>query len=196
MAVDYGSVAAWANALVAIFGLGGIFYQARKARQLNSSNLLLALESKFGEPSMILARREFAERIKEHLTTAENALTGYHPVLAFYDMLAAQVNRGVLDETLIWHRFGWRVIRCWLAIAINPTHHQEAIPAPGSLLDRLRILENEPTSYVMLQWLGNRFVKMDIRINRNGIPLSQEQRYHMVMQYHQQESALVVGYHQ
>jgi len=48
----------------------------------------------------------------------------------------------------------------------------------------------------MLQWLGNRFVKRYVRINRNGQQLSQEQLYHMVMQYHRQESALVVGYHQ
>lgn len=194
--MDFGSWAAWANALVAVVGLGGIFYQARKARQLNSSNLLLALESKFGEPGMILARREFAERIKQHLTSAENALFGYHPVLAFYDMLAAQVNRGVLDEKLIWHRFGWRVIRCWLAIAINPTHQQDTLPAPGSLLDRLRILDNDPTSYEMLEWLGNRFVKKDIKINRHGVPLTSEQMQQMVMQYHRQESTLVVGYHQ
>lgn len=194
--MEFGSWAAWANAVVAIVGLGGIFYQARKARQLNSSNLLLALESKFGEPGMILARREFAERIKNHLTTAENAITGFLPVLSFYDMLAAQVNRGVLDEKLIWHRFGWRVIRCWLAIAINPTHHQDTLPAPGSLIDRHRILESEPNSYEMLEWLGNRFVKKDIKVNRHGKPQSQEQLYQMVMQYHRQESALVVGYHQ
>ena len=194
--MEYGPLAAWVNALVAVFGLGGIFYQARKARQLNSSNLLLALESKFGEPSMILARREFAERVKDNLTTAENAITGYMPALSFYDMLAAQVNRGVLDEKLIWHRFGWRVIRCWLAIAINPTHHQDILPAPGSLIDRHRILESEPHSYEMLEWLGNRFVQRDVKINRQGKPLTKNQLYDMVMQYHKQESALVVGYYQ
>lgn len=194
--MDFGSWAAWANAVVAVVGLGGIFYQARKARQLNSSNLLLALESKFGEPGMILARREFAQLVKDHLTTAENAITGYLPVLSFYDMLAAQVNRGVLDEKLIWHRFGWRVIRCWLAIAINPTHHQNILPAPGSLIDRHRILESEPTSYEMLEWLGNRFVRKDIQVNRHGQELTREQLHNMVIQYYKQETALVVGYHQ
>lgn len=193
--MDVGSLAAWASTFVAIFGLGGIFYQSVKARQLNSANLLLALETKFGEPGMILARKEFAERLKSHLGTTENALTGYHPVLAFYDTLAAQVNRGVLDEKLIWHRFGWRVVRSWLGIAINPNHHANKLPSPGSLIDRLRILESEPSSYEMFEWLGNRFVERDVKVNRGGKPLSQEQQYQMVMQYHQQESSLVVGYH-
>jgi len=194
--MDFGSWAAWANALVAIVGLGGIFYQARRARQLNSANLLLALESKFGEPGMILARKEFAIRINEHLHSTENALSGYHPVLAFYDMLASQVNRGVLDEKLIWHRFGWRVIRCWLAISMNPRHQHHRLPAPGSLMDRMRSMENEPTIYDMFEWLGNRFVKRDIRVNRNGQQYSQEQQYHMVMQYYLQESALNMTYRQ
>ncbi len=175
--MEWGSVAAWVSTFAAIIGLGGIFYQAWKARQLNSANLLLALESKFGEPGMILARKEFAERIKSHLDSTENALTGYHPVLAFFDTLAAQVNRGVLDEKLIWYRFGWRVVRCWIGI------------------DRLRILEHEPTAYIMLEWLGNRFVEKDIRYNRHGEKLTREKLYQMVMQYHQQESSLVVGYH-
>jgi hypothetical protein len=191
--MEFGSLAAWANALVAILGLGGIFYQARKARQLNSANLLLALESKFGEQGMIHARKEFAERIKLHLNTTDNALTGYHPVMAFYDMLAAQVNRGVLDEKLIWHRFGWRVVRAWLAVAINPSHHDLTLPAPGSLMDRHRIMEKEPTSYVMLEWLGNRFVEKDIRSNRDGKPHSRNQQFHMVMQYYQQESSIILG---
>lgn len=193
--MEWGSVAAWASTFAAIIGLGGIFYQAWKARQLNSANLLLALESKFGEPGMILARKEFAERIKSHLDSTENALTGYHPVLAFYDTLAAQVNRGVLDEKLIWYRFGWRVVRCWIGIAMNPRHDQDTLPCPGSLIDRLRILEQEPTSYVMLEWLGNRFVEKDIRFNRHGEKLTKEKLYQMVMQYHQQETSLVVGYH-
>ena len=193
--MEWGSVAAWASTAIASIGLAGILYQTHKARQLNSANLLLALESKFGEPGMINARKEFAERIKSNLSTAENALTGYHPVLAFYDTLAAQVNRGVLDEKLIWHRFGWRVVRCWLGIAMNPSHAENTLPCPGSLIDRLRILENEPTSYVMLEWLGNRFVEKDIRYNRAGLPLTKEQQFQMVMQYHQQESSLVVGYH-
>ena len=193
--MEWGSLAAWMSSLVATVGLGGIFYQSWKARQLNSANLLLALETKFGEPGMILARKEFAERIKAHLDSTENALTGYHPVLAFYDTLAAQVNRGVLDEKLIWHRFGWRVLRCWIGIAMNPRCEGDKLPCPGSLLDRHRILEQEPTSYNMLEWLGNRFVEKEIRYNRRGEKLTREKQYQMVMQYHQQESALVVGYH-
>lgn len=193
--MEWGSLAAWVSTCAAIIGLGGIFYQSYKARQLNSANLLLALESKFGEPGMILARKEFAERIKSHLDSTENALTGYHPVLAFFDTLAAQVNRGVLDEKLIWYRFGWRVVRLWIGIAMNPRHDQDALPCPGSLIDRLRILEQEPTAYVMLEWLGNRFVEKDIRFNRHGEELTKEKQYQMVMQYHQQESSLLVGYH-
>ncbi|MFO0814593.1 MAG: hypothetical protein U0796_15335 [Gemmatales bacterium] len=193
--MEWGSVAAWASTFVATIGLAGILYQTRKARQLNSANLLLALESKFGEPGMILARKEFAERIKNHLSSTDNALTGYHAVLAFYDTLAAQVNRGLLDEMLIWHRFGWRVLRCWLGIAANPHHAENRLPCPGSLIDRLRILENEPTAYTMLEWLGNRFVEMDVKYNRQGTPLSKEQQFQMVMQYHKQESTLVAGNH-
>jgi hypothetical protein len=192
--MEWGSLAAWASTLVAAIGLTGILYQTRKARQLNSANLLLALESKFGEPGMCSARKDFAERIKVHLTTSENALTGYHAVLAFYDTLAAQVNRGLLDEMLIWHRFGWRVVRCWLGIAANPNHAESRLPCPGSLIDRLRILEDEPTAYAMLEWLGNRFVAMDVRYNRLGKPLSKEQQFQMVMQYHKQESTLAVGH--
>jgi len=48
----------------------------------------------------------------------------------------------------------------------------------------------------MLEWLGNRFVKRDIRVNRNGQQYSQEQQYHMVMQYYLQESALNMTYRQ
>lgn len=193
--MDFGSWAAWANAVVAVVGLGGIFYQARRARQLNSANLLLALESKFGEPGMILARKEFAIRINDHLHTTENALTGYHPVLAFYDMLASQVQRGVIDEKLIWHRFGWRIIRCWLAISINPRHQHDQLPAEGSLLERMRSMENEPTIYDMFEWLGNRFVAKDTKINRGGRKPDKELQLQMVMQYIKQESSLVVGYH-
>lgn len=189
--IDFGSWAAWANAAVATIGLGGILYQARKARQLNSANLILALESKFGEPAMIRSRKEIAELVRVHLNTSQNALTGYHPIISFYDMLGALVHRGVLDETLIWHRFGWRVIRCWLAIASNPDQEEQKLPSLGSLIDRMRRVENEPLIYEQLEWLGNRFVEQDVRLQRNGKRHSKLQIYEMVMQYYEQESALV-----
>lgn len=188
--MDFGSWAAWASVAVAIFGLGSIFYQMRKQRQLNSANLLLALESKFGEASMLTARRQFAELVKNNLHSIDNALTGYHPIVSFYDMLGSLVNRGVLDERLIWYRFGWRIIRGWLSIAMHPTQSSETLPAPASLIDRMRSAEQEPRIYEMFEWIGNRFVKLDCKFNRSGKKHTLQQLYDMVMQYHKQESTL------
>ncbi len=188
--IDFGSVAAWANALVATIGLACILYQIRKQRQLNSANLLLSLEAKYGEPGMIQARRDFAELVRVNLDSTKNALTGFQPVISFFDMLGALVHRGVLDEMLIWHRFGWRVIRCWLAIAANPNQMSEQFPSPGSLIERMRTSENEPGIYTQFEWLGKRFVEMDCRFSRQGFKHTKQQIYDMVMQYYDQESAL------
>jgi hypothetical protein len=189
--IEWGSVALWVNTLVATFGLGGILYQVNRQRQLNSANLLLSLEAKYGEPGMIRARKEFAEIVRVNLNSEKNALTGYQPVLSFFDMLGALVHRGVLDEQLIWHRFNWRVIRCWLAIATNVNLMQKNQPAAGSLLERLRRTEREPHIYDQFEWLAKRFVQRDVTLHRHGNGHSEQQIYEMVMQYYDQESALV-----
>jgi hypothetical protein len=189
--MDWGSWAAWANACVATLGLGGIFYQFVKQRQLNSANLLLAIEAKYGEPGMIVARKEFAEIVRANLHSEKNAITGFQPVLSFFDMMAALVHRGALDERLIWHRFHWRIIRGWLAIAANMEVMSAQSPAPGSLLERMRRLEQEPRIYDQFEWLGKRFVVRDVRLSRGGKAHSLQQIREMVMQYYDQESALV-----
>jgi hypothetical protein len=77
----------------------------------------------------------------------DQALIGFWSAVSFFDNLGATVNRGAIDEELVWYRFGWRITRCYIALKDGT-----------KLLENTRKYYDEPLMYEQFELLAKRLL--------------------------------------
>ena len=146
-AMDAITIIGWILALANLILVG---VTIRSQWLSNSAILVASFEQQFGSEEMIESRRKTALTIRDELQSPENTrlLTGYWPVLSFYDGIGAMVRRKAINKTLVLDRFGWRVVRCYYALTKET-----------NLLSRTRDAGEEPNLYEHFVWLGKEMEK-------------------------------------
>ena len=127
-----------------------LVYKTIRSQWLSNSATLVAwFEQEFGSDKIIQSRNKLAVTIRQEiqLPKKDHVLTGYWPVLSLYDVLGAMIRRKAIDEELSWNRFGWRIVRCHLALVKRT-----------DLLKKTREID-ESTLYEQFDWLGKRWIK-------------------------------------
>lgn len=104
------------------------------------------LRERFDSPRMRRARRELAT---SWLAGRVDDITSLE-VLTFFELVGAQTNGRILDETMVWEAFGgWVSSYFW------------AMRNPEDRIGRLRAESKDPLVFFRFEWLYNRIAQID-----------------------------------
>jgi hypothetical protein len=140
-------VAAMAASVSALAALALAFASFRELRQdRRTAQVNLALQSlwrladEWGSDDMLDARSEAAASL-----LADQPSRDVDDVLNFFDEVAVLLDRGMLDEELVWYEFYWPMANYWFASQDHVRQAQKTNPAAWLQLSRLvpRLVEVE-----------------------------------------------------
>jgi len=166
MSLEPSLAAAWAAVLVTVIavlaGLGGVWWQLRKASFLHSAEMVTTLTERFDSETLRRSRVDFAQLLEAHRHGNRVELSGDLPVLGFLENVGHLVRRRALDEKMVWNSFSWLLARYYIALT-----------ARGNLLDNIRRKETEPELYVEFEWLCRRtlqtYGRLGVRVDGHPI---------------------------
>jgi hypothetical protein len=159
--LDAAAVAGWATVFVtllaAMIALYGVWWQMRRQWLMNSAAMITGLADRFSSDEWRTYRRHSAAIISTHLRRGNVNLAKDLPVLGFFENLGHLVRRRVVDERMVWNKFGWYVTRYFLALTFA-----------GDLIASSRKAEDDKTLWEEFEWLNKRMLRI---YRRRGIDI-------------------------
>jgi hypothetical protein len=164
--MDSNTLATWIGSIGTITGVilagWGIYLQLKKQWLLNSANTVTTLAETWGNESWRKFRKHSATSLKTKLNGGNINLSKDLPVLGFFENLGHLVRRGAFDKEMIWNKFGWYIVRYYIA-----TCYKE------DLIQEIRAKENDITLWEEFQWLTS---EMLVIYQKRGVLIIDENK--------------------
>jgi len=159
--IDSAVIAQWVQAIGTIAGIFagvfGLWWQLRKQWLLNSANIVSSLANEYTNDVWRKYRRHSARSLQEHLNGKQIDLSKDLPILGFFENMGHLVRRGGLDKEMIWNKFGWYIVRYYLALTYK-----------NNLIEDIRRKEADPTLWEEWEWLNHEMLKI---YQRRGVKI-------------------------
>jgi hypothetical protein len=135
------------------------FLQARQHLRLNSANMLISHYQHYefdlrphcqrfsGLLLVAYQARSLGELPPQFLQHLSRAAL---PVLGFFEAIGLLTHEKVLDAEMVWGKFGWEVVRYYMAVT-EPINH----------LEEIRRLYRYHPIYEEFEWLYRKMLKLD-----------------------------------
>jgi hypothetical protein len=158
--VETATWAAWVTATATLLGvivaLIGVWWQLRRQWLLNSATAVTALTDRFTSEEWRAYRAHCAAVIQLNDSGEPVDLAKDFPILGFFETMGHLVRRGILDEQMIWNKFGWYIVRYHLALSSD-----------RNLIEANRRSENDDTLWEEFDWLNRRMLRIYSRKSVN-----------------------------
>jgi len=180
--IDWGPVAAWASAAIALlgllFGVIALLVQVRRQWLLSAATTITAFEQRFVTDEWKEYRMNSALFISAHQRGQLVDLSEDVQVLGMFEHMAVLTRRKILDREMFWSKFGWYVIRYYEGLATGPR----------DLFVHIRLQEGDNTLWEGFEWLYGEMTK---HYRRRGVALPAEDAPKRIEELLQQELRLV-----
>jgi hypothetical protein len=153
LAADSATIAAWAAVAASTVGviaaLVAVWWQMRRQWLLNSAAMVTDLADRFTSDEWRGYRTHCSLVIQAHRRNEPVDLSEDFQILGLFEHVALLVRRGVLDDEMVWNKFGWYVTRYFLALTTAP-----------NLIEANRDAEGDTTLWEEFEWLYQRMSEM------------------------------------